>query len=208
MSIDSLQSNPWTNPWSASAASQSGTNAAGGSASTGPFAEINQLQANFGSSAPNSAWAGQSSVGTNDASLSPANPLQSLASDIQAMLIQAQDTAASGVGTAQAATPQQSVAADLQSILGDLQGAAAPATQTANADPTAPTGQTEHHHHHHHQDGDGEATGASDVAAASTTAAPSTNDQSVSTIFASDIAQAIQAYGGGSTDPAMPALMA
>jgi len=216
VSIASLQSNPWANPWAASSTSQ-----AGASAPTGPYVEINDAQASFSTSASS-----QTAAGMSGASTSPANPLQSLAADIQAMLIQAQSAAATGAttaGTTQATTPEQSVAADLQTLLGDIQGTVAgtvagtatPNTQTANSNATAPTGETQpHHHHHHHEDG-GDANGASDVAAASassstgasTAGSQPASDQAVSSIFATDIAQAIQAYGGASTSAAMPALM-
>jgi hypothetical protein len=171
VSIGSLQSNPWANPWAASATSQSGNNGPGRTAPAGSFVEINLVGATFSTSASHAPSSGQNAAGMSGTSTSPANPLQSLASDIQAMLIQAQSAAPTG-GTATsptgAATPEQRVAADLQTIMGDIQSAIAPNTQTANSNPTAPTGETEHHHHHHHHDGGGEANGASDVAATST----------------------------------------
>jgi hypothetical protein len=212
VSIDSLQSNPWANPWAASNGSQSAGNTPGSTAPTGLFIEIDQVQATFSTPAANGP--GQNAAGLSAAGASPANPLQNLASDIQAMLIQAQNTAAqSGAngGTKAAATPAQNVAADLQTILGDIQAAIAPNTQTANSNPTSPTGETGHHHHHHHHGGD--ANGASNVAAASSGGGTSTagsrlaSDQAVSSIFATDIAQAIQAYVGGSTSATMPAQM-
>jgi hypothetical protein len=138
------------------------------------------------------------------------------------MLIQAQNTVApvgtpggtTTAATTVAATPEQTVATDLQTIMGDIQSAIAPNTQTANSNPTAPTGETEHHHHHHHGGGS-DINGASDVATAPTSSGTSSStagsqlasDQAVSSIFATDIAQAIQAYGGDSTSATMPALM-
>jgi hypothetical protein len=212
VSIDSLQSNPWANPWAASTASQSAGSTPGSTAPTGSFLEIDQVQATFSTAAANGP--GQNAAGMSAAVASPANPLQNLASDIQAMLIQAQNAAAqSGAngGTKAAATPAQSVATDLQTILGDIQAAIAPNTQTANTNPTAPNGETGHHRHHHQHGGD--ANGASNVAAASSGSGTSTagsqlaSDQAVSSIFATDIAQAIQAYGGSSTSATTPALM-
>jgi hypothetical protein len=217
MSIGSLQSNPWANPW---AASQSGTGAPGASAPTGPYIEISQEQATFSSSASNAPWSNQDTGGTNGTTISPANPLQSLASDIQAMLIQAQSTAAAGGATGSttaSASPAQNAATDLQTLIADIQSAVTqsgtePTAQTANSNPTAPAGQTEHHHHHHHGGG-GDASGASDVAnASSNSAVVNTGSQQASnlapsSIFATDIAQAIQAYGGDSASTAMPALM-
>jgi hypothetical protein len=216
VSIASLQSNPWASSWAASAGSTSASNAPWSAAPAGPSAGTS-------TSAANGPWSGQNATGTNATDASPANPLQSLASDIQAMLIQAQSnasqssttggTTSTGSTTASAtsaATSGQSLATALQTIMSDIQSAIAPATQTANADPTAPAGETGHHHHHHHGGG-GEATGATDVAGTSTPSATSAptqlaTDQSVSSVFASGIAQAIQAYAGGSVSAAMPAL--
>jgi hypothetical protein len=207
VSIDSLQSSPWTNPWSTYAGARSGSNAASGAAAAGPFA---QLQEGFSASGAGAPWPGQNAAGSGDAGTSPANPLQSLASDIQAMLIQAQSSAATGGltgSTTAAATPEQSVTNDLQSLLGGTQPAAAPNAQTADSNPTTPTGETVHHHHHHHGNGD-DTNGVSNVAGASTTATQTAGDQSVAASFATDIAQAIQAYGGGSLAAATPVLIA
>ncbi len=136
------------------------------------------------------------------------------------MLIQAQSSsAASGVtgSTTAKASPQQNAATDLQTLIADIQSAvtqsgSTPNAQTANSNPTAPAGQTEHHHHHHHGGG-GDASGASDVANASSngavaaTGSQQATNPAASSIFATDIAQAIQAYGGDSASAAMPALM-
>jgi hypothetical protein len=217
MSIGSLQSNPWA----ASIASQSSTGAPGASAPTGPNDEISLEQLTFSTSVSNASGSGQDAAGTNGATMSPANLLQSLASDIQAMLIQAQSApAASGGSTTATASPQQNAATDLQTLMTDIQSAVTqsgttPNAQTANSNPTAPAGQTAHHHHHHHSDGGDDASGASDVANASTsqegavapTGSQLAGDEAVSSIFATDIAQAIQAYGGDSASAAMPALM-
>jgi hypothetical protein len=145
--------------------------------------------------------------------------MQSLASDIQAMLIQAQSGAASAGSASTAATsvpggatatltPEQKVAADIQTLIGDFQSAAPPNAQTANSNPTAPVGQTEHHHHHHGHGG--EASGATAVAGASGTGAPAANsstssNQAVSQVFAADITQALQAYAGASSAMPTPA---
>src|SRR5258708_954592 len=145
----------------------------------------------------------QNAAGTSDASTSSANPLQSLASDIQAMLIGAQNGTALGGGTGSGASPEQKRATDLQTLLSDLQTATSANTQTANSNPTAPDGTAVHHHHHHHHGG-GEANGAFDVAAAAPTGTQAASGHSV----AADIAQAIRAYGGGSIAAAFPMLMA
>ena len=206
MSIGSLQSNPWPNPWDTATAAQTGT--AGNAAAA---SEISQFEETVTAWASNGALSGQDATATNAPS---ANPLQNLASDIQAMLIQAQ-SAAGADDTPTTADPVQSVATDLQTILGGSQSGGAANSQTANANPTAPTGQTEqHHHHHHHHDGDGEANAATDVAAASGSAgagSPTTtqlsSDQAVSSIFASDIAQAIESYGSNISSTAISGLM-
>jgi hypothetical protein len=143
--------------------------------------------------------------------------MQSVATDIQAMLIQAQSTAAapaSGTSTAISAStaavnPQQKIAADLQTLLGDLQSATSPNAQTASTSPAGPVGGTAPHHHHHHHEEGGEASGATSVAGASTPAATSSNstgDQAVSSMFAADITQALQAYGGSGAAGLMPNL--
>jgi hypothetical protein len=213
MSIGSVQSNPWSNPWDQSVSSQSGTSAASSSG----------VQGSFGPPMPNGPWSGQDSGGTT--ATAPANPFQTLASDIQAMLIQAQDTGAAtaAAGTSASATasaggtaltPEQQVAADLQNMMTELQSSASSSTQTANANPADPTsqtgqtGQTEHHHHHHHGGG-GEASGATAVADASTTAtttAATAGDQSESQALSVDFTAAIQAYSGANASSLMPML--
>lgn len=201
MSIDSLQSNPWANPWAASTSSKA--------------AGTDQSQATFSTSGSNSPWSAQGAAGSSTSS-SPANPLQSLAADIQAMLIQAQNTGTQGSatgGTTGATTAEQSAATDLQTMLGNMQAAFAANSQMANTNSTASTdgtttGATPQHsvatdlqtmlddlqaaitgntqtansdptsstgetrHHHHHNIGGGEANGASDVASASTSPDP------------------------------------
>jgi hypothetical protein len=222
VSIGSLQSVPWADQWGGSTATQPGNSASSSASATGPFAATGQAQSSYGASASNALWAGQDSTGTSAATTSPANPLQSLASDIQAMLIQAQSTAAGGGvtgSTTAAASPEQTAATDLQTMMGDIQSAiqsaTTPNTQTANSNSTAPTGETEPaHHHHHHGGGAGEANGATAVASASTSSGTGASnagsqlasDQAVSSIFATDIGQAIQAYGANSATSAMPAL--
>jgi hypothetical protein len=223
VSIGSVQSNPLSNPWTQ--LSQSGTGTTSGSA-TGSDTSV-AGQARFGSPLPRGPWSNQ---GTSVTGGTAANPMQSLASDIQAMLIQAQSTsamqtagttgssAASGTG---AVSPEQQAATDLQTLMNDIQagasgqsGASAPSSaQTASTTPTDPTGQSEHHHHHHHEEG-GAGSGASAVAASSTSSGAtmavesSTNsvDQQVSQVFASDIEQALQAYSGAAAATTMPSL--
>jgi len=180
VSIGSIQPHPWSNPWSA--ASHSSTNTSWNTAAAG--------------------------AGPSGTPVAPANPFEQLASNIQAMLIQAQSTtAASGTSTtggAAAVSPEQNLATSLQTLMNDLQPSTAPNAQTASTNPTDPVGQTEHHHHHH-READGDASGA--TAVASTTANSVTGeDQAVSQVFAADIAQAIQSYGGASASSMMPAL--
>ena len=189
MSIDSLQSNPWANPWATSTSSKA--------------AGADRAQAIFTTSGSNSPASAQGGAGSST-SPSPANPLQSLASDIQALLIQAQNTGTQGSatgGTTGATTGQQSVATDLQTMLHDIQAAITGNTQTANSDPTSPTGETRHHHHHNI--GGGEANGASDVASASTL---QDTGSAVASVLPTGIAQAIQAYANGGASTAAAAL--
>jgi hypothetical protein len=158
----------------------------------------------------------------------PSNPFQALASDIQAMLIQAQGGAAtpaastSVTGTTTAVSAEQQMATDLQTMMTDLQGATAQTTaastadstsRTASTNPADPTGQSQpHHHRHHHEDGGGEASGSSAVASSSTpsgstSAETTTDDEAVSQMFAADVTQALAAYGGNAGSSMMPALM-
>ena len=102
-------------------------------------------------------------------------------------------------------TPEQNLANALQTLMSDLQGGNTANTQTANTNSSDGVGQTQHHHHHHHEDG-GNANGATAVAAATTSGTTATasgsqasEDKAVSQVFAADIVQAIQAYGGTSS---------
>jgi hypothetical protein len=193
MSVGSVQSNAWLPPWE-----QSASSAQSGASGT-----------SFNSALP--AAGTQAASGQGAAS----NPFQSLANDIQAMLIQVQSTAGAGAqpvaATGTSATtpstsssPEQQVATDLQSIMSEMQGVGSTTTQSATADPASATGQTQHHHHHHHEGGGGEASGASEFAsgsASSTAGSSSTGsgDQALSQMISSDIEQALQAYGGTTT---------
>jgi hypothetical protein len=148
----------------------------------------------------------------------PANPFQQLASDIQAMLIQAQgsttaQTAATATPTtasgATADSTGQNLATNLQTLMNDLQSGGTPNAQTASTNPADPVNQTGHHHHHHHHEDDGNASGATAVAGSSPPAgatATTSDDHAVSQLFAADIAQAIRSYGGVSASSMMPAL--
>lgn len=181
MSIGSLQSTSWPSPWTAAAAP------AGSATATAPSAEVGQFAETFSTRTSSEAPSSQDTTGTGAGST---NLLQKLASDIQALLIQAQSAATGSAQAGNAANPQ-----------------------TANADPTAPASQTEHHHHHHHHDGGGEANGATDVAATtggpgSPTSTPLSADQTISSIFVFDITQAIQSYGGSLSANASAALTA
>ncbi len=229
MSIGSLQTTPRANPWNS--ASSSGANAAGSASSTSSTGISIPFQGSFGPAVPNGPWSRVGGGQPSPASAS-ANPLQNLASDIQAMLIQAQTAAATASGTTTAAsatasgttsaassgsasvTPEQAVANDLQSLLNNLQSSLSPKGQIANADPTGTTGQTEHHHHHHHREGGGDSNGATAVAGAATPSgtqvatpgAQSGGDQAVAGVFAADIAQALQAYGATALSASMMAV--
>jgi hypothetical protein len=206
VSIGSIQSNPMLNPWTQSVAQQSGSNTPWNAASN----------MSCGTNGTQGAQTGTTAAASN--------PFQNLASDIQAMLIQAQGSAttpataaASGTSTAGSTTGstlEQQLATDLQSMMNDLQGTTSPnaqtaATQTANANPADPTGEAQPHHHHHHGGGD-EASGATAVASTSsgttTAAATSADDEATAQIFSADITQALAAYGGSMGTAMMPAL--
>jgi len=224
VSIGSVQSNPWSNPWDQSL-SQLGTSATSGST---PGSDTSVPgQGSFGSPLPSGPWSNQ---GTSVSGSSAANPMQSLASDIQAMLIQAQSTSAmqtagttgsSSAGGTTAVSPEQQAATDLQTLMSDIQagtsaqaGTSTPSSaQIASTAPTDPTGQTEPHHHHHHHEAGGQSNGASAVASASTSSgtttsagSPASSDRQVSQIFAGDVEQALQAYGSSAAATAMPSL--
>ena len=142
-------------------------------------------------------------------------PFQQLASDIQALLVQAQGgtgTAATAAATTAttATDPEQQLATDLQSIMNQLQGSQTGA-QTASAEQTGATGQAHgHHHHHHHEDTDTDASAATEASAttSATTTTASASNQAVSQTLAADIMQALQAYGGTGSTLAVPTLTA
>jgi hypothetical protein len=222
VSIGSVQSNPWSN-LGAQSSSQSGASATSGSI---PGSDTSVPgQGSFGSPLPSGPWSNQ---GTSVTGGAVANPMQSLANDIQAMLIQAQSTSAmqtagttgsSTAGGTGAVSPEQQAATDLQTLMSDLQGSTSSQTgapssaQTASTTSPDPTGQTEHHRHHHHEAG-GAAGEASTVVASSTPSgtvgaalsSTSSSDQQVAQVFAGDIEQALQAYGGGAAATTMPSL--
>jgi hypothetical protein len=137
----------------------------------------------------------------------PASSFQALASDIQAMLIQAQGSATAGgaasSASADAVTPEQKLAADLRTMMSNLQGSGSPNARSASTDPTSvdPGGASGHHHHHHHLHD--EARGSTAVADATGTGQTGTgqtgNVKAVSRILAANITQALSAYGGGSS---------
>jgi hypothetical protein len=223
VSIGSIQSNYPTNHWARPASLRSGNDEARRSGPSATQGAAGSVQGGFGPAVPSGPWSGPSGSGANSASAAPANPLQSLASDIQAMLIQAQGAAATGSqtsvatpvtstpaasGAAAAISPEQKLAADLQSLLSGSQSTA-PHARTANANPADATGQTAHHHHRHHE-GNGEASGATAVASSGTTPATANSAASgnpaVSQILAAGIAQALKAYGGTGTSPGTPVL--
>jgi hypothetical protein len=211
MSVGSVQTNPWT----ASMAAQSGTAQSGPSRAGGKW-----------SAAPTPP---PDATGPAPASTST-NPFQSLASDIQAMLIQAQGTTSTGTATGAPATtatttPEQGLAADLQNLMNAFQSGQSPAqtgttssAQTASANPADAPNQAEPHHHHHHHHGGGAGDAGSITAAAAPTPPPASGpvtsgsgmvaNQAVSQAFAADIVQAIQAYGTGASASAASALTA
>ena len=77
-----------------------------------------------------------------------ANPFQQLASDVQALLVQAQGgtaptTATSATGTTTGAGPEQQVATDLQTLMAQLQAGHTGSDPNAQAGTTGQTGATE-----------------------------------------------------------------
>jgi hypothetical protein len=215
VSIDSIASSTWTRPFQP----QPGV---GGSWNADPR--------------PPSSTAGSTSTasGSGTSTVGLANPFQQLASDVQAMLVEAQGgttststaTAASATGTATGASPEQQVANDLQTLLAQLQSGqpgSDPNAQSVTTGQAGAAGQAQpHHHHHHHGGGAGvdTATGAAGTTASSTasstTAATTTSsgtpssgsDQTVSRAFAADILQALQAYGSNASGATVPGLTA
>jgi hypothetical protein len=210
VSIESIASNVWTRPYQP----QSGV---GGSSNVDP--------------PPSSSTAGSNSTtsGTGAPVVASANPFQQLASDIQALLVQAQggatstDTAASTTGAATSVSPEQQVGTDLQTLLAQLQSGqpgSDPNAPTATTGQTGATGQAQPHHHHH-GGGPGAGMDAASQAGATTpssatTAATSTSsgtalsssDQTASRAFAADILQALQAYGSNTSSTTVPGLTA
>jgi hypothetical protein len=190
MSISGVQSNPWPDP-----SMTSGSHAIASGRGKGvphPACDATgPAEGSFAPSPPTGSWSTESTAQNGGKPAAGGNPLQTLASDIQAMLIQAQgvvqgnaSTPATGAsttsGTAAAdssasVSTEQKLAADLQTFLNNLgansggspsatTGGNGTGTSVANASPTDPATQTGHHHHHHHG---GEASGASAVAQSS-----------------------------------------
>ena len=187
MSISALASTPWSPP-------------ASSSTDTGGTSGINW---------PSAQWTtGSFTQGTNDLVQSgtapAATPFQQLSGDIQALLVQAQSGSGTGATTTTATTPAQQLAADVQTIMSELQAGGSSGGTTATPAGTATqanaTGATRPHHHHHQHEG---GTSATSTAASSTAttqpASISSADAEVSNVFAADIVQALQSYGGTST---------
>jgi hypothetical protein len=225
VSIPQYQPTPWTASWFSQPTS-------GGSFQSAP---VPAFDATTGAPAtgtdPDSIGPGgfgpvgpgpQPTQGTSQAS-GPSGAFDSLAADIQAMLIQAQNAAgtsgsvaadgsattgtpavaASGLATSTATTAanlEASLASDLQALMSGQASSQAAGTQTANVNPDQFGGRfhSHGHHHHHHGTEGGDAVGNGTAAVASNAA---TSDQSagagvqqVSQTLAADIAQAIQSY--------------
>ncbi len=213
MSIDSIASSTWARPF----ASQSGVGGVGQADPPPP---------------PNAGGTIQDSpsISGSTSAVGIANPFQQLASDVQALLVQAQGgtaptTATSATGTTTGAGPEQQVATDLQTLMAQLQAGHTGSDPNAQAGTTGQTGATSqaqpHHHHHHHGGGTGAgmdaatqigATSASSAttasAATSAGTAASASDQTTSRAFAADILQALQAYGSKASGAAVPGLTA
>ncbi len=226
MSVGSIASNTWTPPLPPQPVPGSACN---------PFSTA-------------SGAATSMTMGSSPASGST-DPFQQLASDIQAMLLQAQGgtaapaatsvgsatTAANAAGGSTVANPEQQVASDAQAMLAKLQSGqtgSGSTSQTATASQTGASEAQPHHHHHHHEGGGSQpggdagamtagtssagttgsstatASGSPNSGSGSTTTSASLGDQAVSQAFASDIMQALQAYGGTPSGVASPGLTA
>jgi hypothetical protein len=189
VSIGSLQSNPWA----ASFASQSGIGASRRSVPRPPPGASGPAQGGSSARWFSSPQGGSGTPAAGIAGTGSGNQFRSLASDIQAMLIQAQSTTTaqaaaitgSGTSTGAASTgatssgsganaaggsvavnPEQKLVADLQSLLSNPrsgQSGGSAGTQTASINPAAANAPAPRHHHHHHEAGNG---GGSDIASA------------------------------------------
>jgi hypothetical protein len=201
---------------------------------TPPFPPRSTVGSACGGFSPPLSDASASTSGTGTSISSSTDPFQQLASDIQAMLLQAQSgtvtqaastvgsatTGASGIGSTTPANPEQQLATDAQSMLAQLQSDQAGSgttAQTATAGQAGPGEARPHHHHHHHQNnsqsgGDtvsGTTASSTTAASAAATSGTSSNrDQAVSQAFATEIMQALQAYGSAPSTTAVPGLTA
>jgi hypothetical protein len=195
MSISGVQSSPLPDP---STASGSRAIASGrGKGVPHPACDATgSAEGSFPPSPPTGSWSTQSTALNAGKPAAGGNSLQTLASDIQAMLIQAQ-----GAVQGNASTQATGVSTTSRTATG---------TSVANASPTDPATQTGHHHHHHHG---GEASGASAVAQSSgvssgAVAAPSgaIASQAVSRVFAGGIAHALRIYANATSAATIPAV--
>lgn len=197
MSINSVQSDPYTQAHSLyQNGSRSGGNTVGNDFSPPPS---NGTQGNVSGTG-----------GTN--------PFASIASDIQAILVQAQASASQGTasasasstsgtsgssdstGTTAASSPEQDLINQIQSLISNIQGGGQSSTsQTASTDPSGPVGAAGGHHHHHHHHGGQDSTSASTAIASSQgtdTTSSGTTDSSLAQSLAGDIVRALQSYAG------------
>ena len=190
-----------------------------GSIASNIWAQTTQLSSTLdptlsAASASSSVTGTQSSSATTVAGQTGSvDPFQQLASDIQALLVQAQggtSTATPAATGTTATDPEQQLATDLQSLMNQLQGTQTGTSQTASAEQTGATGQTHGHHHHHHEDTDTDASAATEASATTTPSSPATsaNNQTVAQTLAADIVQALSAYGDTGTTSAASGLTA
>jgi hypothetical protein len=205
MSISSLMAYLWPQP----GAAQTDATAAGENATTPPAETGTAAPAN-----PTAPTPAQNTSGTGTSDL-----FQQLASDIQAVLLQGQDsttTPISGTNTASASAatstssgtdPADQLASDIQAIYAQSQSNQTTSTnpQQVNLGQPDQTGQVQPHHHHHHHGGATEASAGAtgDSTTSSSTAASGSgvpgNIQNASQILEADILQALQS--NGSTTP-------
>jgi hypothetical protein len=165
-----------------------------------------------------------SSTGSGDAVANSGSPaasnnfasfLQAFSADLQAMLTQLGNAATT------TSTPAASSSTTGSTAPASSASTATTSTTTTAADPTSQTASTQdtsgvHHHHHHHGDGDGDGDGGQggsmqtaanqlvgDIGESLQTGSQTASgiNNSAST-FATDMVQAMQAYGGSTSTSA------
>ncbi|MSP02934.1 MAG: hypothetical protein EXR07_18105 [Acetobacteraceae bacterium] len=148
----------------------------------------------------NSPAGGPGAPALNLAGSGGTTPFQRLASDIQAILIQAQSNAASPKAAVSGTAPGKLVSGG-QAALGQIGNGGASSAKAPGGHQTGPANR---HHHHHMKGGGAGSTSAGSVSTAAAAAGVATvgTGQAVSSVLAAGLVQAIRAYGGGSAGAA------